>query len=412
MTSVPSTSTSRTRMPQQTRTRALLVAIILALAIAAGIANAALTGRDDMRPYSPGSLQPDGAAAAAQLLQRAGVTITHVHTQEDFSALGSNTTVLVTKENLLSDDDAERIRESGATIILLGSSSFADTESWGFSPNAWTSETFSPADLSPAASAQQPEDLSEDLAGARTAERGCSPGFTLTDDDADGSTIAPVSQVMISGDSAYSCFDFGDGSALVQSEKYPHVLYFGAARIITNRYLAADDNAGVILRLLGQHPTLLWVEGYASLGEEAAPESGLPLWFLLSFAALGASGLWFGAVRGRRFGKLVAEPMPVVVPAAEANQGRARLYEAGGDAAHAARILRASFISRYSARLGLTSHSQPHIVTAAYAAALQREETEIAQALYTYPVRTSADLAHVAAILGELEKEFNNVYSR
>ena len=409
MSSAASISPSLPRTPRQTRTRVLLLVIIIALAITAGIANAALTGRDDMRPYSPGSLQPDGAAAAAELLERVGVTVVHVQTQDDFSILSSDTTVLVTKENLLSEEDALRIRESGATTILLGSSAFADTESWGFSPNAWTSETFG----MPADSLADISHSSEDLVSVSASERTCSPGFEIADDDPDGSTITPVSQVMISGDPAYSCFDSGDGSALVQSEKYSHVLYFGAAHIITNRYLDTADNAGVMLRLLGQHPIVLWVEGYASLEEGGgAPASQLPMWFLVSFAALGASGLWFGAVRGRRFGKLVAEPMPVVVPAVEANQGRARLYEAGSDAAHAARILRASFISRYSPRLGLTSYSQPDTVTNVYAAALHREEKEIAQALYTYPVRTGADLVHVATILGELEKEFINVRSR
>ncbi len=408
MSFTSSSSPSALRAHRQTPMRVLLVAIIITLAIAAGIANAALTGRDDMRAYSPGSLQPHGAAAAAQLLERAGVTIVHVRTQDDFSALSSAATVLITEENSLSEEDSERIKKSGATTILLGSSAFAHTESWGFSSNAWTSETFT----APEGSLTSRSINSQELANVSASESTCSPGFDIADDDADGSTITPVSQVMISGDPAYSCFNYGDGSALVQSEKYPHVLYFGAARIITNRYLDTADNAGVMLRLLAQHPTLLWVEGYASIEEGETPTSRLPAWFLLSFAALGASGLWFGAVRGRRFGKLVAEPMPVVVPAAEANQGRARLYEAGDDATHAARILRASFISRYSSRLGLTPYSPQHIVTSAYAAAVQRKEEEIAQALYTYPVRTNADLAHVAALLGELEKEFINVYSR
>ena len=62
-----------------------------------------------------------------------------------------------------------------------------------------------------------------------------------------------------------------------------------------------------------------------------------------------AAAIW----RGRRFGPLVAERLPVTVRAAETTEGRARLYAHARDALHAADQLRIGTLGRLGRLLGL-----------------------------------------------------------
>jgi hypothetical protein len=68
------------------------------------------------------------------------------------------------------------------------------------------------------------------------------------------------------------------------------------------------------------------------------------LWAWLSMLAVGAVLVAF--VRGRRLGPPVAEPLPVVVPAAEAVTGRGRLYRGVRARQPTLNALRASAIAR------------------------------------------------------------------
>ena len=377
-------------------TRITIAILIVALAVGAGIANTVLAGRNDQRSYSPDSLEKDGVAALAAVLEQSGVQLVHVQKAADL-APSAETTVVLTQPDYLSETDAKKVRDSGATVILLGSAYWWDPEIWGFSVNAWTSEAYS-------------EDMLVEDALVR--EDSC-PLLGLVEDDADGSTVAPVSQILYDDESLPSerCFAFDDGYGWARSASYPNVEYYGAGLSLTNEFLDQYSNAGVALRLLSRHSTVLWLEGYASeefVGEGDISYGSLPQWFTLSVAALLLSGLWFAAYKARRFGKLVAEPMPVVVPAEEANEGRARLYQANSAAAHSANVLRAAFISRYASRLGIAPGASPDAVTRAFTAATGQPARAVSDALYTHPVNTDSDLAHVAAALSSLEKEFNN----
>jgi hypothetical protein len=64
--------------------------------------------------------------------------------------------------------------------------------------------------------------------------------------------------------------------------------------------------------------------------------------------ALGVLALW----RARRLGRVVTEPLPVVVRAAEAVEGRSRLYRAAGARGPAAEALRAATVDRLVRRVG------------------------------------------------------------
>lgn len=385
-----------------------IVLLVALLAIGVGIANAVLEGSNDKRAYSPGSLSPTGVAALATLLDRAGVSVTHVRTSTDLAQADSATTVVLTDLYEVSDSEAKRARDSGATVVILGTKALWDADQlqqWGFPDTAWTSAPFSP----------DPESLSlreQPIATARATETHC-PLANLVENSRRGSTIAPVSQVLIDAGAAQTCFSLSDGVAWARSPRYHNVEYFGAAATLTNKYLAQYDNAGVAIRLLARQPKVLWVEGYTSeeLLDTPQPTGELPEWFTLAMIALALSGGWYAVYRARHFGKLVAEPLPVVVPAEEANYGRARLYQANSADAHAAHALRAAFIARYAARLGVSPRSSQADVIQAVASTAGADPQSVAQALYTYPVRTEADLAQMQAQLAALEKEFSNAIS-
>ena len=377
------------------RTGIILGVVIAVLAIAAGIANMMLSTRNDHRPYSPASLDPNGGGALAQLLTDAGVDVVHAQTAADLKRANATTTVLLIDpmEIELEEEDANALKESGATIILLGTSSWWSPDAWGFGEDAWTS-------------ALARED--EPAAKSQVSARSCTPA-TLVEADADGSTLGPVSQVMVRAQNQSHCFDATYGSAWIQSERYPQVFYFGAATALTNQYLGEFDNAGVAMRALSQHPTLLWVEGYTPGDVSALAATGkLPAWLFLAFVAAVASGAWFMLVSARRFGKLVAEPLPVAVPAEEANTGRARLYRTNRDLAHAARVLRSAFIARHAQRLGLAANATPTEVALAVASACHGDPEAVMRTLYTQPIDTQTDLAQLASAVGDLEKEFTH----
>ncbi|WP_245551957.1 DUF4350 domain-containing protein [Gordonia aichiensis] len=126
-----------------------------------------------------------------------------------------------------------------------------------------------------------------------------------------------------------------------------------------NANLADDDNAGVAIRVLAPSDRLIWFipefgDRAPEPGEpDSDPSAQIPRWigpgFLLAVCAVLALMLW----RGRRFGPMVAEPLPAVVKAIETTQARGRLYHRAGADTRAAAILRIRTISRIAGYLGL-----------------------------------------------------------
>ena len=78
----------------------------------------------------------------------------------------------------------------------------------------------------------------------------------------------------------------------------------------------------------------------------ARPASSWPCWQLVIALAL------LALARARRLGRLVVEPLPVVVRAAESVEGRARLYRSGNARGRAADALRAGPRDRLAPRAG------------------------------------------------------------
>jgi hypothetical protein len=123
---------------------------------------------------------------------------------------------------------------------------------------------------------------------------------------------------------------------------------------------------------------------------------GLVLALIAGFAA----AFW----RGRRFGKLVPEALPVEVPASQVTLGVGRLYRRARAAGHAGAALRAGTASRLARRLGLPSSAAPATLVIGIADAAGRPATAVHTLLYGPPPASAAALAALAGDLHALEK--------
>jgi hypothetical protein len=184
-----------------------------------------------------------------------------------------------------------------------------------------------------------------------------------------------------------SCY----GGSLVVTRSGPvSLVVLGSPTFLTNERLDDDGNAALALGLLtgaglpGEPSTsVTWYQ--PSLDPAADPPGLLDLlpgwvgWSSLQLAlAVALLALW----RGRRFGPVVEEPLPVVVPAAETVEGRARLYAAGKARGAAAEALRAGARARLGGALDHGGEPDPQGLVTAVAGRSGRQPGEIAALLY------------------------------
>lgn len=146
-------------------------------------------------------------------------------------------------------------------------------------------------------------------------------------------------------------------------------IYVGATDPFRNGRIDESGNAELATALLSEHRRLVWVDIHARepvtrapvdlpglpqyrRGEQDRTQTGFPtidafptaLW--ASLAVLVAAALLLAVARARRLGPPVAEPLPVLVPAAESVTGRGRLYDRIGAREATLDALRSAAIGR------------------------------------------------------------------
>ena len=176
-------------------------------------------------------------------------------------------------------------------------------------------------------------------------------------------------------------------------------MLLGAADVLTNDDLDDEGDAALALGLLGTGDEVLWLlpradralpGGRPSL-RDLVPDA-VPLGALQLAVAVVVLALW----RARRLGRVVEEPLPVVVRAAEAVEGRSRLYRAAGARDRAAEALRTAARDRLVTRLGLPAGADAAAVTATVAARTGRPSAEVGALLYGPPPGDDASLVRLA----------------
>ena len=376
--SPPSTATGPTlRSGARTaRGPVLVVLALVAASVVVGVLSLRPTGSLDPEAYDPA-----GSRAVAELLREGGVPVEKVGTVEQVLADdGAGTLVVLPAPQGLAAAELEQLADVEGTLLVVG-----------------------PDDASLEALELPVEVAGEvDVDGRRPA---CDfpPAGRAGEADLGGSTYDP------DGVEAVGCYGVrGDASLLVLPEE--RVLVLGTGAPLTNDRLDDRGNAALALGMLGGAEQVLWLVPDTGRdvpsGEQRPLSELMPSWLLLGLLQLAVAVVLLALWRARRLGRVVEEPLPVVVRAAEAVEGRGRLYRAAGARGPAAEALRSGVRERAAARLGLPPNDRSALVSGA-AARAGRDPAEVDGLLYGAPPSDDAALVHLAGALRTLERELS-----
>ena len=170
-----------------------------------------------------------------------------------------------------------------------------------------------------------------------------------------------------------------------------------------------QGHAALALQMLGQREELVWYTpsgaDSAGDGQWASPTELLPGWAIPLSVWLLICGLLLMLVHGRRHGPVIVEPLPVEVPASEAAEGRARMYQ-NADAVHAsARTLRAAALLRLARTLRLGSSPAEAVIIEAAARHSGRSVQETQRLFDITHIRRNTDLVRFGQQLADFEDD-------
>ncbi|WP_329457581.1 DUF4350 domain-containing protein [Streptomyces sp. NBC_01497] len=389
LTASRESSTSPTARLLWTRGRGILLA--LALLLSAGIAVAAIGSGDQHGRLDPRSADPRGSRAVAELLKQHGIAVDVVTTLHGAaSAAGADTTLLVTTPDLLSEAQQRTLHaslaRSGGRTVLLGAGPASVPV---LAPGISTSRPTALSALSPRCGLAAAR-------GAGTADTGGERYVTrLPDSD--------------------SCYPVDGLPTLVRTTNAHagDTVVLGSADILYNDHLGKRGNAALALRLVGSRPHLVWY--LPSLSDDTATDSGgestfldlIPPGWLWGFLQLLIAAVLAAVWRARRLGPLVTERLPVAVRAAEATEGRARLYRTTRSRDRAAAVLRAATRERLAPLLGVhpaDAHT-PETLTPAVSARLPGADLDLPFLLFGPEPDDDIGLVRLADQLDALERE-------
>jgi hypothetical protein len=353
----------------------VLLGIVL-VAVAIGIAEAhAVGGRLD-----PRSADQDGGRALAVLLDERGVRVERVTEPAVLTAGATDrTAVLVAFPRLLGEEAARSVGDlSTGTVVLV-------------SPTVDVLEAVT-------------DDVRRESSGpVRVLDPGCA------EPAAEAAGPALIGGATFSTADGTSCYrESGDYAPLVigRTRGGARLVVIGTGQGLTNKRLDEDGNAALALNLLGADGSaseLRWLVPAPGADAGGSPSSILPDWVVPAGLQLLLAGLLLALWRGRRLGPPVTEPLPVVVRAAEAVEGRARLYRRAQARDRAAEALRSGALARLVPRLGIDSPAGgepgPEAVVAAVASRSGRPDAEVHAVLFGPPPPDDAGLVQLATTL-------------
>ena len=328
---------------------------------------------------------PGGAKALVEVLRQQGVDVTVTSTLADTEKAvtdTANTTLFVyDRDFILDETDNSRIVELADTLVLLD-------------PNYDLLELAAPA-IAMAGSVEGTLQADCDVFAATQADEiaGDGSGYRIVDDTVD----------------AEGCFTTDDDIySLVRVESAGKtVSVIGATSALTNEFIGDRGNAALALNLLGENESLVWyIPGIGDLLGESAPTLGelSPPWVTPSILLVLLGGITAAVWRGRRFGPLVIENLPVIVRSSETMQGRARLYQSNSTRLHALDALRIGTISRVAAACGLPRAATVDDVIAAVASVTGRDIQSVRALLIDADPGSDRDLVSLSDDLLELEQ--------
>ncbi|WP_285113858.1 DUF4350 domain-containing protein [Leifsonia sp. fls2-241-R2A-40a] len=377
---------------RQTARRAVPWIVLAAIAVLIALGGILLTGGrvGAGTPLDAANAAPAGAKAVAQVLRERGVDVQSVTTlaAAQAAAADDSTVLIFDPDGNLPADGYRRLAGDGRTLVLV-------------EPGFRALQTVAP-DVSAAGAPRGTVTAGCTVPAAERAER-IDPRTTPGTEG-----IVLPGTFRVSGD-ALACFsDRDDHASLVRTTFDDSTAYLlGSGSVLTNDGVDRLGNAALALNLLGAHRTLVWY--LPSVGDRPVtgpPDIGAltPGWvtpvMLLLLVVFVAAAIW----RGRRFGPLVVENLPVVVRAGETREGRARLYQRSSARLRAADALRVGTIGRLSALVGLPTTATTSEVADTVAGLLRRDRAALRDILLDRVPQTDRDLIALSDDLAELER--------
>jgi Domain of unknown function (DUF4350) len=402
-------SALRTRAPDPTsvaqglRTRWLswrwVLLVALTIGLAALIAALSAPHSGDSARLGPDNPAPEGSRALVQVLIRQGVDVqVRRNSRQVVSATDARSTLLVTDPGLLAPEQLDRLAADDAPDLVL------------VEPDELTLSKLAPR-LHSAGQVR-----------AEVREPGCAaPAAQAAGSTRAGGFVYKATSGPSTGlDAATVCYpEAGDpdvGSYLVEHPIGRKITVIGQSGLLTNQYLALNGNATLALSTLGEQPRLVWYtpDPFEPTGARQRPTltSLLPdwvFWVLVQLVVvIVVAMLW----RARRLGRLVPEPLPVVVRAAETQEGRARLYRQARARGRVAATLRTTALRRLAGRLAAPSGTTPVQLVTLVAAATGRDEPPLYELLLGPAPGSDGALIRLADDLDTLQRELTGEPAR
>lgn len=354
----------------------LFALLVLVTLVAHAVEEPNLRARETLSPTGTG---PDGSSRLAELLTARGVRVQKVTRFTEATAAvetGGDAVVFIPKPDLISSVfAAEAIGHGRHRVVMVAP---GDTALW-----------FTPV---------------RDV-GSRWATAAVPPDCGLPEAVAAGRAAVLRHRYHVEG-AATSCYD---GSLVRVWRHGTELIVVGANDPFRNRRIEEHGNATLAVELLAEHDRVIWVESLTfdvevdfdwefpelqrprrAEGERerrsglAGMFDGYPSAVLAALALAALAAVLLAAARARRLGPPVSEPLPVVVPAAEAVAGRGRLYQRSRGRGVALAALRAAALRRLSPVLGLppAPPPEPETVVAAVVARTGLPADHVRQTLY------------------------------
>jgi hypothetical protein len=371
---------------------AVLVAAVLAVAflfVSRG------PGPASSAPLDPRNPTANGAQALARVLESQGIEVVVARGRAELERAGADadTTVFVARTAALAESTTKNLADvaSAAERLVL------------VAPDRSVLRY-----LAPDVGITDARRAAQDLVATECGTTDVRAGETLSRSQVEyRSSLADAACFTHDGSSVYL--------ALARRGPRPPTVLLGATTALSNDQITQGSNGAIALRMLGHSGRVVWYvpsREDVPAGDDAGLTSLLPPWIgpVLTLGGVAFVGLvlW----RGRRFGRLVTEPLPVVVRAVETTESRGRLYRRARDASRAGATLQLATRTRLADYLGLprpaatiSSRGADQALVAAVSAASGRRVDEVGALLLGPPPTRDDHLLGLAAELAALEKE-------
>jgi hypothetical protein len=361
--------------------------------IAAGVIVLAVVGYSiltppalDSAPLSPVGTGQTGAKALVSVQREHGVTVSATTSltaaASQITTKGATTVFVYDPSDFLDAEQRAHLATLAAHIVLLA-------------PSPAALKDFAPT-------------LASAGAATTTLTAHCELGAAVRANAiADGGSAYRVKD---SAGVSHTCFPTAHGFALVQLEhRGGDLTVVGTTKAFTNEFIGDRGNAALAINLLGSTRNLIWYRpsiddvgagGHTQSIADAAPHWIEPL-LILALLVVIAAGVW----RGRRFGPLVVERLPVIVRASETMEGRARLYQASSARLRALDALRIGTVQRVARLCGLSRRASLDEIIGASAVATGRDSASVRDLLVTIEPLSDSELIRLSDALLEFERD-------